>query len=43
MTDTLYCTVDTSRVKEKKKSKAQSGAVRKAIKKKIRTGKKQAN
>lgn len=31
MTDTLYCTIDTSRVRAEEMSKAQPGAVRKAI------------
>lgn len=43
MTDTLYCTVDTSRVGEGERSKAQPGAVRKAIEEEIRTVKGQAN
>jgi hypothetical protein len=37
MTDTLYCTVDTSRVGEEDKHKAQLGAIRKAIEGEIRT------
>ena len=43
MTDTLYCTVDTSRVGEGERSKTQPGAVRKAIEEEIRTGEGQAN
>jgi hypothetical protein len=43
MTDTLYCTVDTSGVGEGERSKAQPGAVRGAIKEEIRTGEGQAN
>ena len=37
MTDTLYCTIDTSRMTEEDKSKAQPGTIRKAIKKEMRT------
>lgn len=36
MTDTLYCTVDTSRVEEEDKSKAQPGAIRQAIEQELR-------
>jgi hypothetical protein len=36
MTNTLYCTIDTSRVGEEERSKAQPGAVRKAIEEEIR-------
>jgi hypothetical protein len=43
MTDTLYCTIDTSRVGEEERSKAQPGAVRKAIEEEIRTMEGQAN
>ena len=43
MTDTLYCTVDMSRVGEEDRSKAQPRAVRRAIKEKIRTVKEQEN
>ena len=43
MTDTLYCTVDTSRVGEGERSKAQPGAVRKAVEEEIRAGEGQAN
>ena len=43
MTDTLYCTVDTSRVGEGERSKVQPGAVRKAIEEEIRTVEGQAN
>jgi hypothetical protein len=39
MTDTLYCTIDTSKVREEDKSKAHPGAIRKAIEEEIRTGK----
>jgi hypothetical protein len=37
MTATLYCTIDAWRVGEEDKSKAQPGAVRKAIEEEIRT------
>ena len=37
MTDTLYCTVDTSRVVEEDKSKTQPGTIRQAIEQEIRT------
>jgi hypothetical protein len=37
MTDTLYCTIDTSRVEEQEKSRVQPGAIRKAIEEEIRT------
>jgi hypothetical protein len=37
ITDTLYCTIDTSRVEEEERSKAQPGTVRKAIEEEIRT------
>jgi hypothetical protein len=43
MTDTLYCTIDTSRVGEEERSKAQPGAVRKAIEEEIRTVEAHAN
>lgn len=43
MTDTLYCTVDTSRVGEEDRSKAQPGAVRRAIEEEIRTVEGQEN
>lgn len=43
MTDTLYCTIDTSRVGEKERNKAQPGVVRKAIEEEIRTTKGQEN
>jgi hypothetical protein len=36
MTNTLYCTIDTLRVKEEERSKVQPRAVRKAIKEEIR-------
>jgi ribosomal protein S9 len=36
MTDTLYCTVDTSRVEEEDKSKAQPGEIRQAIEQELR-------
>jgi len=42
-TDTLYCTIDISRVTEEERSKAQPGAVRKAIEEEIRTIEGQAN
>jgi hypothetical protein len=35
--DKLYCTIDTSKVEEEDKSKAQLGAIRKAIEEEIRT------
>jgi hypothetical protein len=38
MTDTLYCTIDTSRVGEEDKNKANPGAIRKAIEDEMRTG-----
>jgi hypothetical protein len=37
MTDTLYYTIDTSRVGEEDKNKAQPGPIRKAIEEEIRT------
>ena len=37
MTDTLYCTIDTSRMTEEDKSKAQPGTIRQAIEKEMRT------
>jgi hypothetical protein len=37
MTDTLYCTIDTLRVRQEDKSKAHPGAIRKAIEEEIRT------
>ena len=37
MTDTLYCTVDTSRVQEEDQGKAQPGTIRQAIEKEMRT------
>jgi Zinc knuckle len=37
MTDTLYCTIDTSRVGEEDKNKAQPGPIRKAVEEEIRT------
>lgn len=37
MTDTLYCTIDTSRVEEDDKDKAQPGPIRKAVEEEIRT------
>lgn len=43
ISDTLYCTIDTSRVGEEERSKAQPGAVRKAIEEEIRTVEGQAN
>jgi hypothetical protein len=38
MTDTLYCTIDTSRVSEEDRNKAQPGVIREAIEKEIRAG-----
>jgi hypothetical protein len=38
MTDTLYCTIDRSRVGEEDRSMAHPGAIRKAIEKEVRTG-----
>jgi hypothetical protein len=38
MTDTLYCTIDTLRVREEDKIKGQAGAVRMAIAAEIRIG-----
>jgi len=43
MTDTLYCTIDTSRVGEEERSKAQPGTIRKAIEEEIRATKGQEN
>jgi len=43
MTDTLYCTVDTSRVGEEDRSRAQPGTIRKAIEEEIRTTEGHAN
>lgn len=43
MTDTLYCTIDTSRVGEEERNQAQPGAVRKAIEGEIRATKGQEN
>jgi hypothetical protein len=37
LTDTLYCTIDTSRMTEEDKSKAQPGTIRHAIEKEMRT------
>ena len=37
MTDTLYCTIDTSRVGEEDKNKTQPGPIRKAVEEEIRT------
>lgn len=37
LSDTLYCTIDTSRVTEENKGKAQPGTIRDAIEKEIRT------
>lgn len=37
MTDTLYCTVDTSRLEENDKGKTGPGAIRQAIEKEVRT------
>lgn len=38
MTDTLYCTIDTSRVSEEDRNKAQPGLIREALEKEIRAG-----
>jgi hypothetical protein len=38
MTDTLYCTIDTSRVGEEDRSKTHLGAIRKAVEEEIRAG-----
>jgi hypothetical protein len=38
MTDTLDCTIDTSRVSEEDRNKAQPGLIREAIEKEIRAG-----
>lgn len=38
MTDTIYCTIDTSRVSEEDRNKTQPGLIREAIEKEIRTG-----
>jgi hypothetical protein len=38
MTDTLYCTIDTSRVDEEDRNKTQPGSIREVIEKEIRTG-----
>ena len=43
MTDTLYYTINTSRVAEKEKNKIHLKAVREAIKKEIRIGEGQIN
>jgi hypothetical protein len=43
MTDTLYCTIDTSRMGEDDKSKVHPGSIRKAIEEEIRTADGQAN
>jgi hypothetical protein len=37
MTDTLYCTIDTSRVGEEDKNRTQPGPIRKAVEEEIRT------
>ena len=37
LTDTLYCTIDTSRMTEEDKSKVQPGTIRQAIEKEMRT------
>jgi hypothetical protein len=42
-TDTLYCTVDTSRIPEENKSKAQPGTIREGIEKEMRTTEGRAN
>jgi hypothetical protein len=38
MTDTLYCTIDTSRVGEEDRSKVHPGLIRQAIEEEIRAG-----
>ena len=38
MTDTLYCTIDTSRMNEEDKQKTQPGVIREAIEKEMRAG-----
>ena len=38
MTDTVYCTIDTSRVNEEEKNKARPGGITKAIEREIRGG-----
>jgi hypothetical protein len=43
MTDTLYCTTDTSRVGEEERSRALPGAVRKGIEEEIRAMEGHAN
>ena len=43
MTDTLYCTVDTSRIREEDRSEAQPGTIRQAIEKEMRTTEGRAN
>jgi hypothetical protein len=43
MTDTLYCTIDTSRMGEEDKSKVHPGSIRKAIEEEIRTADGHAN
>jgi hypothetical protein len=43
LTDTLYCTIDTSRMAEEDKSKAQPGIIRGAIEKEMRTQTEQNN
>ena len=42
-TDTLYCTVDTSRIPEENKSKAHPGTIREGIEKEMRTTEGRAN
>ncbi len=43
MTETLYCTIDTSRMEEEDKNKVHPGAIRKAIEEEIRTADGHAN
>ena len=43
MTDTLYCTIDTSGLNEEDRNKAQPGVIREAIEKEMRTGLEQDN
>jgi hypothetical protein len=43
LTDTLFCTVDTSRVEEKEKGKVQAADIRKAIEAEIQTYENQGN
>lgn len=43
MTDTLYCTIDPSRMRDEDKSKVHPGSIRKAIEEEIRSADGQAN